>query len=121
MLDPFTHLRDVTQSDDLAVRPPQAISGNILVLSNTSNTQDTPVCYTCGTNGTAQTLGCDYPDASGNVTDPGSNVFASCGGTVMFLSLGRADSFTGQPSSLGYTCTIIPKLFFTILGGPMTS
>ncbi|KAK3109305.1 hypothetical protein LTR53_017584 [Teratosphaeriaceae sp. CCFEE 6253] len=111
--DSSRHLRDVTQSDDVTSRPPPGIA-NVLFLSNTTTTtESTPVCYVCGGNTTTTTIGCDYPDASGNVTDPGVNVWANCGS---YLSLGLASEFANPP--LGITCTIISQLFIFLIGGP---
>ncbi|KAK0273395.1 hypothetical protein LTR35_001853 [Friedmanniomyces endolithicus] len=102
-------LEDVSQGDANVTEPPPGVLDLLFLVNTTSSTQSTPVCYVCGD---AQTIGCDFPDASGNVTNPGQDVWANCGG---YLSLGKDVDFANPP--LGVQCTIIRRLYYSLTSG----
>ncbi|KAK0364762.1 hypothetical protein LTR91_016420 [Friedmanniomyces endolithicus] len=106
-------IRDVDQSDDIVTEPPPGVLDLLFLVNTTSSTQSTPVCYVCGD---TQTVGCDFPDASGNVTNPGQDVWANCGG---YLSLGRDVDFANPP--LGVQCSVIRRLYYSLTAGSGTS
>ncbi|TKA33399.1 hypothetical protein B0A54_14096 [Friedmanniomyces endolithicus] len=106
-------LEDVSQGDGIVTEPPPGVLDLLFLVNTTSSTQSTPVCYVCGD---AQTIGCDFPDASGNVTNPGRDVWANCGG---YLSLGKDVDFANPP--LGVQCTIIRRLYYSLTAGSGTS
>ncbi|TKA37308.1 hypothetical protein B0A54_11293 [Friedmanniomyces endolithicus] len=106
-------LEDVSQGDDIVTEPPPGVLDLLFLVNTTSSTQSTPICYVCGD---TQTIGCDFPDASGNVTNPGQDVWANCGG---YLSLGLAADFANPP--LGVSCSIIRRLYYSLSAGSGTS
>ncbi|KAK5689420.1 hypothetical protein LTR97_012894 [Elasticomyces elasticus] len=104
-------LRDVTRSDNLANQPLEAVLELLFLMNATrASTPGTPQCYVCGnaTEGGRTSFGCDYPDATGNVTNPGTDVWATCGD---YLSLGPAASFSNQ--DIPVDCKI-RNLFLTL-------
>ncbi|KAK5688615.1 hypothetical protein LTS10_000593 [Elasticomyces elasticus] len=104
-------LRDVTQSDNIASQPPEGVLDLLFLMNATSaSTPGTPQCYVCGnaTEGGRTSFGCDYPDATGNITNPGTDVWATCGD---YLSLGPAASFANQ--DIPVDCKI-RNLFLTL-------
>ncbi|KAK1819973.1 hypothetical protein LTR12_005549 [Friedmanniomyces endolithicus] len=106
-------LEDVSQGDGIVTEPPPGVLDLLFLVNTTSSTQSTPVCYVCGD---AQTIGCDFPDASGNVTNPGQDVWANCGG---YLSLGKDVDFANPP--LGVQCSTIRRLYYSLTAGSGTS
>ncbi|KAK5709054.1 hypothetical protein LTR17_020117 [Elasticomyces elasticus] len=109
--DDKEQLRDVTQSDNIASQPPEGVLDLLFLMNATiATTPGTPQCYVCGnaTEGGRTSFGCDYPDATGNVTNPGTDVWATCGD---YLSLGPAASFANQ--DIPVDCKI-RNLFLTL-------
>jgi len=106
-------LEDVSQGDAIVTEPPPGVLDLLFLVNTTSSTQSTPVCYVCGD---SQTIGCDFPDAGGNVTNPGQDVWANCGG---YLSLGKDVDFANPP--LGVQCSIIRRLYYSLTAGSGTS
>ncbi|KAK4893002.1 hypothetical protein LTR27_008539 [Elasticomyces elasticus] len=95
--DNQTRLHDTSKSDSIASQPPEGVLDLLFLMNATSaSATGTPQCYVCGNAtevGDSASFGCDYPDATGNVTNPGTNVWATCGD---YLSLGPAASFANQ-------------------------
>ncbi|TKA64415.1 hypothetical protein B0A55_10406 [Friedmanniomyces simplex] len=89
--DASTHLHDVDEADEIASEPPPGLLDILFLMNTTSSTQSTPV---------------------GNVTNPGQDVWANCGG---YLSLGSAADFANPP--LGVSCSIIRRLFYSLSAG----
>ncbi|KAK1084213.1 hypothetical protein LTR33_002786 [Friedmanniomyces endolithicus] len=106
-------LEDVSQGDAIVTEPPPGVLDLLFLVNTTSSTQSTPVCYVCGD---SQTIGCDFPDAGGNVTNPGQDVWANCGG---YLSLGKDVDFANPP--LGVQCSVIRRLYYSLTAGSGTS